>query len=450
MDDRNAWVNPSLNRRQLLNQSMKWGVGIAGTTTLAGLLAACGAGPSSTPSASSGIVPATLSFPSWMFSEVDTNRYYSDLAAAFHKKYPKLKVQLNSLSAGSYVEEIFTQISGGSVPDILPLFTTQMPQYIHLGLLKPLDSYLATAPFKDQLLPLQSVAVKNGKTYGVVLTASPQGLIVNEQLLAKAGVSVPTTLDELYTAADKIHRKTGAFGFGVAADASDMLLAYVVCQQWVLGNGSNFSKPNGTITADAPATVEGFVQMMRFVNAPFAPKGLSYYQLRTLLAQGKLAMLIDGPWDLGQVKAQNAALYPAIRMTPSPTPTHAAITGGAFYSILNKEAHPQDVWDFIAFATSTEWQQRWMDVEIQTPAIQLKPSSSFLHANPGYAMVPEIAKKYATGFGYFPPGYELNATQFQTRVINHVAAIWAGTQSPKAAMSACQKDLESWASSLHA
>jgi ABC-type glycerol-3-phosphate transport system substrate-binding protein len=357
-------------------------------------------------------------------------------------------VDLVQLPAGQYVEKIFTEIQSGQVPDILPLFTTQMPQYMHLNLLEPLDPWLDRAPFKNKLVLLQKFAQRDGKNYGVPLTASPQGLLYNQLLLEKAKVDVPKTLDELYGAADKIYKATGVFGFGVHTDTSTMLLAYVSCMQWVLGNGGDFSRTDGAITCNAPKTVEGFQQMMRFVTAPFAPKGLGWYQLRTMFAEGKLAMLFDGPWDLGQVKAVNPTLYPHIGMTPCPTPTHAAITGGAFYTILKKEANKQAVWDYIALATSDDWQQRWIEVEVQVPGTTLAPTAAFLRTNPGYRFVTEMAAKYATGFGYLPPGYERVATTLQTKVIDHVGDIWSGAKPPKAAMDECQKELEAWSKTL--
>jgi ABC-type glycerol-3-phosphate transport system substrate-binding protein len=325
-----------------------------------------------------------------------------------------------------------------------------MPQYIHLDLLEPLDPWLDKAPFKSKLLPLQKFAQKGGKNYGVVLTASPQGLLYNSQLLNRAGVDVPKTLNELYSAADQVYKKTGVFGFGVHVDPSTMLLAFVSCMQWVLGHGSNFSKADGTITCNAPGTVEGFTQMMRFANAAFAPKGLGWYQLRSMFASGKLAMLLDGPWDLGQTKTANPALYPHISMAAAPTPTHAAITGGAFFTMLRKEPNKQAVWDFIAFATSDQWQRRWMEEQVQVPGIKIEPDPGFLKTNPGFRYVTDIAAKYATGFGYLPPGYELVATTFQTKVIAHVADIWSGTKPPRAAMDECQAELEAWARTVPA
>ena len=437
-----------LNRRAFLRRAAMAGLGAAaagamGSTRPAAVAASPGL-------RAQGGKPLTLGFPSWMFSEPSTGRYYRELAEAYTAAHPDQRIDLIALPPGQYVEKVFTEISGGHVPDILPLFTTQMPQYIHLDLLEPLDPWLNKASFKNKLLPLQKFAQKEAKNYGVVLTASPQGLLYNHELLSRAGVDVPVTLDDLYRAADKIYQKTGVFGYGVHTDPSTMLLAYVSCMQWVLGHGSNFSKPDGTVTCNAAGTIEGFTQMMRFVNASFTPKGLGWYQLRTMFASGKVAMLLDGPWDLGQVKVTNPTLYPHISMTAAPTPTHAAITGGAFFTMLKKEANKQAVWDFIAFATSDQWQRRWMETLVQVPGINLAPDAAFLKTNPGFRYVTEIAAKYATGFGYLPPGYELVATTFQTKVIDHVADIWSGAKSPRVAMDECQRELEAWAKTIPA
>jgi multiple sugar transport system substrate-binding protein len=434
-----AWVHASMSRRSLLRRTAAAGLGLAALRGAAGFL---------DPMAASAAATLTLSYPSWMFSEPSTGKYFRDMSAAYSQAHPSAQVDLIQLPAGQYVEKIFTEVQSGQVPDILPLFTTQMPQYMHLDLLEPLDPWLDKAPFKNKLVLLQRFAQKNGKNYGVALTASPQGLLYNQALLEKAKVDIPKTLDDLYSAADKIYKATGVFGFGVHVDTSAMLLAYVSCMQWVLGNGSDFSKTDGSITCNAPKTVEGFQQMMRFVNAPFAPKGLGWYQLRTMFAEGKIAMLFDGPWDLGQVKTVSPSLYPLVGMAPCPTPTHAAITGGAFYTMLRKEANKQAVWDYIAFATSDEWQRRWVEVEVQVPGITIAPAPAFLRENPGYRYVTELAAKYATGFGYLPPGYELVATTLQTKVIDHVGDIWSGAKPPKVAMDECQKELEAWAKTL--
>lgn len=219
-----SWLNTRTSRRRLLRRTAAAGLGLMALRQAPRFL---------DPLAASAAAQLTLQYPSWMFSEPSTGKYFRDLGAAYTQAHPNARVDLIQLPAGQYVEKIFTEIQGGQVPDILPLFTTQMPQYMHLNLLEPLDPWLGKAPFKDKLVLLQRFAKKDGKNYGVPLTASPQGLLFNTLLLEKAKVDIPKTLDDLYSAADKIYKTTGVFGFGVHTDTSTMLLAYVSCMQWV-------------------------------------------------------------------------------------------------------------------------------------------------------------------------------------------------------------------------
>jgi len=168
-----GWLNGSMNRRTLLRRTAAAGLGLAALRGASGLL---------DPAAASA-ANLTLSYPSWMFSEPSTGKYFRDMSAAYSQAHPDVNIDLIQLPAGQYVEKIFTEVQGGQVPDILPLFTTQMPQYMQLDLLEPLDPYLDKSTFKSKLLPLQRFAQKGGKNYGIVLTASPQGLLIKDGTL---------------------------------------------------------------------------------------------------------------------------------------------------------------------------------------------------------------------------------------------------------------------------
>ncbi len=55
-------------------------------------------------------------------------------------------------------------MAGGGAPDLAAVFTNMMPQLIRLGLLEPLDDYLANADWADNMLPVKSVAQYEGKS----------------------------------------------------------------------------------------------------------------------------------------------------------------------------------------------------------------------------------------------------------------------------------------------
>ncbi len=69
------------------------------------------------------------------------------------------------IPAGQYEEKLFIDMAGGGAPDLAAVFTNMMPQLIRLGLLEPLDDYLANADWADNMLPVKSVAQYEGNLW---------------------------------------------------------------------------------------------------------------------------------------------------------------------------------------------------------------------------------------------------------------------------------------------
>ncbi len=284
----------------------------------------------------------TFKYPSWMWEEGDVGVWHKTRMAEFEAAHPGIKVQPTLIPSPSFENTIETQIAGGDVPDLLPVFTNMLAPLIDAGALAPLDDCIAHSSFKDRMLPSVSYARVNGKTYGVPLTMSPQSLLYNKKLLDQAGVGVPKTVDEMYAAAKAVKEKTGAWGYAFPNNVSSALFIYIQSMQWVIGFGSDWATPDRKITADAPKTVEAIGWVKRYLDEGLGPRGLDANQVRSLFAAGKVAFLFDGPWVMTQVQSSNPGLLPEIGFAVMPTPTHAAITGGAYYTIPAGSPHKAD------------------------------------------------------------------------------------------------------------
>lgn len=388
-------------------------------------------------------------YPSWMWEEGDVATWHKARLQEFEAKHPELKVEATLVPAGNFENVIDTQIAAGDVPDLLPVFTNMLPSLIDAGALEPLDACIAKSSFKDRMLPSVSFAQKDGKTYGVPLTMSPQSMIYNKKLLAKAGITAPpTTLDEFYADAKAIKEKTGAWGYAFPNNPPDALWNYIVSMQWVLGLGGDWAKADGTITADDPKTVEAITWIKRFLDEGLAPKGLDFNAERTLFAQGKVAFTFEGPWLMTQVQSDNPALYPDIGFAVMPTPTHAAVTGGAYYTIPAGATHADAACDYLNIINAEPAQRDWLQHLLQIPGTSVQPSAGFLKQQPWVATMAEVAAKYPGGLGYSPPGYGVHAAEFRQIVANHLAEIYSGQKSVKDGLAAAQAELTKWAANL--
>lgn len=419
-------------------RSVLQGMGLLGVGA-SGLLAGCG-------SDSSG---GQLTYPSWMWTDKGVNAYWRASVKAFEHRYKDIKVRTQSIAPNNYADQITTQIAGGHKPDILPVFTNDLFTLLENDLVEPLDDRLDKVKWTDNELPLANVSKVGGKQYGVVCTASPQALVVNKKLLKQAGISeVPTTVDELFAAAKKVKAKTGNWGFGFPMASSDVQNCYVSSMQWVLGYGSDWADKKARPTADSDKTRAAIEMMVKFVKSGVAPTGMKVTDIRTLFKDGKVAFMIDGPFLLSYVKTSNPSLYPHVDFRNSPTPTHAAITGGALWVMLKGNDHNDDAWKYIAMINEESWQRRWVEETSQLAGQRVTPSDKYLKSSPWMKNMIDIAAKYQTGFGYAPPTRKIAsyASEWQQEVIDDLIPIWSGDKPVAAGLKALQSKLEKWLS----
>jgi ABC-type glycerol-3-phosphate transport system substrate-binding protein len=389
----------------------------------------------------------TFKYPSWMWEEGGVGPWNKDRVAAFEAANPNIKVEATLIPNTSYEQTVTTQIAGGDVPDFMPVFTNMIAPMVDAGVLEPLDACIASSSFKDRILPSVSFAVIDGKTYGVPLTMSPQSLIYNKKLLDEVGVGIPTSVAEFVAAAKAVKEKTGQWGY-VFPNDSNALFNYIISMQWVIGLGSDWSKADGTITANDPINVEAVSLIKSFLDEQVSPKGLDANSVRTIFAEGKAAFMIDGPWVITQVANTNPDLLPEVGFDLVPTPTHAAITGGAFYVIPKDSAHKEDACKLLEVIYEPAAQQRYLEDLLQIPGTKVDPSAEFLASHPWAGKMAEIAAKYPGGIGYAPPGYAIQAPEFRQIVADHLARIYAGEVSVQQGLDEAQAALEDWAASL--
>jgi multiple sugar transport system substrate-binding protein len=408
--------------------------------SLVGLAVAAGLAAAS-PSA----LAYTFKYPSWMWEEGDVAVWHKARLAEFEAAHPGVKVEATLIPSSSFEQTINTQIAAGDAPDLLPVFTNMLAPLIDAGALAPLDDCIAKSSFRDRMLSSVSYARVDGKTYGVPLTMSPQSMLVNKALLAQAGVEVPKTVDEMYAVSKAVKEKTGQWGYAFPNNVSSVLFTYIQSMQWVIGLGSDWATPDRKITADAPKSVEAIGWVKRYLDEGLSPRGLDANAVRTLFASGKVAMLFDGPWVMTQVQSSNPALLKDVDFTLMPTPTHAAITGGAYYTIPAASTHKDDACAYLDLVNGEKVQREWLEGLLQIPGTTVQPSPDFLKTHAWVGTMAEIAAKYPSGLGYAPPGFAVQAPEFRQIVADHLAQIYSGRTTVETGLADTQKALELWA-----
>lgn len=387
--------------------------------------------------------PYSFSYPSWMWEEGDVGLWHHDRRAEFEEVFDHIEVDTTNYASSDFEQQILIQMSAGDSPDLLPVFTNMLPPLIEEGLLAPLDECLAGTGIEERLLPSVSVAQRDGTTYGVPLTMSPRGLLYNTELMERAGVTdVPETPEQLLEASRQVMAETGEFGYAFSSDPSEVLQTYIESMNWILGNGSDWSQEDGTITANDPANVEALETMMTFYDEGLTPVGLPVNDVRALFTEGKAAFLIEGPWVMTRVQSENPDLYPSIGFAPPPTATNAAVTGGAFWVIPEGSEHYDDACEFLKINLAEDAQRAWLEDLVQIPGMVVEPSEEFLDENPWVSVMIEVADLYPGGLGYAPSGHRVEAEAFRQTAVDSLAQIFAGNLTVAEALDEAQNNLE--------
>ncbi|OIV35519.1 sugar ABC transporter substrate-binding protein [Mangrovactinospora gilvigrisea] len=166
----------------------------AGALAALGPLAACGNNNGRGGSSSGG----GKSISQWyhQYGEKGTQQ----AAQKFAKAYKKADVSIQWV-AGDYGSKLSAGLLSSSGPDV---FEDQPNiQMVKAKQAVPLDDIVG--PVKGDYLPADIAShTIDGKIYGVRMIDDPQFFYYRKSLFAKAGVQVPTTLDELIAAAAKL------------------------------------------------------------------------------------------------------------------------------------------------------------------------------------------------------------------------------------------------------
>jgi arabinogalactan oligomer/maltooligosaccharide transport system substrate-binding protein len=280
---------------------------LAGTAALALVLAACGGddeNPSSESDSNENVDPESLSAElTWWDTSDPTNEgpAFKELIAKFNEEYPNVKINYQSVPFADAQNKFKTAAESGSgAPDILRAEVAWVPEFASLGYLYALDGTPLLEDNEFLETPLSS-NVYDGKTYGVPQVTDTLGLMYNKKLFEKAGISEPpTTWDEVTEAAQALKSKAGVDGIYINSGGYFLL-------PFMYGEGGDLVDVDAEeITVNSAENVAGIEIAQKLVQSGDAAKpdaNDSYGTMMTLFKEGKVGMIINGPWEVANISS---------------------------------------------------------------------------------------------------------------------------------------------------
>lgn len=340
--------------------------GLAGTAALALVLAACGGSTesdSTTDSNPSGETDASSleAELTWWDTSDPTNEgpTYEALIEKFNEEYPNITINYESVPFGDAQNKFKTAAEAGSgAPDIMRAEVAWVPEFAAAGHLYALDG---TALLEDNNFletPLSS-NVYDGKTYGVPQVTDTLGLMYNKELFEKAGIDeAPTTWEEVGEAAEALKTKAKVDGLYINNGGYFLL-------PFIYGEGGDLLDTEAeTIEVGSPESVAGIKTAQDLVKSGAAVKpdaNDSYGTMMTLFKEGKVGMIINGPWETAAISDDpNFGGFENLGVAPVPSGSAGAgaPVGGHNYVIYSgmDEAKADAAIAFVNFMASAESQ----------------------------------------------------------------------------------------------
>ncbi|KAF1042222.1 MAG: Trehalose-binding lipoprotein LpqY [Herbaspirillum frisingense] len=235
-------------------------------------------------------------------------------------------------------------------------------EFASAGWIVPLQKYFPKDADYDDFLPgRRAVASYKGVAYFAPLIGGSDFLFYRRDLLEKAGIAVPRTLDELVAGIKKLNAPPSMYGWVARGQRGSGMNVW----RWapfMLAQGASWTDKNQQPAFNSPAAVKAtqlYAELFKY-----APPGAATYDWSNALEafrSGKVAFMIESTpfadWmeDPGKSSVADKVGY---ARPPSPLPSAAYGHGLAISSVGAKdECTRQAAGKFIAFATGKEQEQ---------------------------------------------------------------------------------------------
>lgn len=223
--------------------------------------------------------------------------------AEFQKRNPGITIQKQQVPFDQLNAQVQSRLGSRDASiDVYGADEPRIPAFVHRNFLADLTALL---PELKKVADPQSVEATSvdGKLWALPLWTSTQLLYYNKALLTKAGVPLPAadpaqrlTWETLIDQARKARAAGAKWGFSF-----DQVDRYYELQPLYESAGAGPGLTGDGMMTPA-ITTQPWIDTTEWYRSIYAdgtaPRGVAYEQIPTLFANGQIAFLVGGPWNL--------------------------------------------------------------------------------------------------------------------------------------------------------
>lgn len=281
-------------------------------------------------------------------------------------------------------------VAGGTPPDVIWFDRFAVAEWAARGAFTPLDGFIAkdlaegreyTPSASRFYASCWDEACYKGQAYGIPVSVDDRALLYNKDLLRQAGLAEqtgepvpPRTWEELSDYAVKLSKWNDEGELVRVGFAPQFGNSWLYMYGWM--NGGKFMSGDGrTCTLNDPRIVDALQYMVDVYDRLGGYDKVTAFQAGFQggeldpFIQGKVAMKIDGSWQMPFLAAYGKNVDFGVAPPPMPAAELAAgkppITwnGGWAYAIPATARNKEAAWEFIRFMTSDRAYRIWFESE---------------------------------------------------------------------------------------
>ncbi len=358
--------------------------------------------------------------------------------ADFMSKNPNIKVKAEWRPGAEYWTKLQTEFAAGVAPDIT---VNQMDWVIPgaaRGMFLDLKPYIERDGF-DMSQYFYNMSLEwewQGGLYGGLLYAGGQTLMINKDLLAKAGLEFPTedwTWDDLLAYA-KAMTNPDENQWGLMGANSNP--PYWLCSFIHGAGGSVLNDAYNKCTLTEPAAVEAvqWVADLMFKHKVH-PSAVTEFGGEDPFLTGKVGMAFRGTWYESQVRDAGLFDWDFAPMPKHPVTGKKSVQMGSnTWSIISNTQHREEAWQLVKFLMGPEGQTWFMKYGI--PGIRsVVESEAFKKLHEPQNILVVVNDFACCGHDYYPTA---DCGEWWNVCNQEMSPIWSGELSvPEALANAC-------------
>jgi len=327
----------------------------------------------------------------------------NNLIEMYEKENPHIEIVAQYIPSGDpLIQKLVTAIQSNTAPDISWIHSDFLHKLVDADAIYKMEHFIngedgLSEEEMNDIFPQSLQSAKWRDTlYAMPMEATTLALIYNKDKFKEAGLDPnkpPQNWDELYDYAIKLTKgkngdgKTDQYGFYVPAfPASGPLSVWMVLQWtpflWQAG-GEEINKDQTKVLFNSEAGVKALLLWKKLFDEQKFTNFTLTHDLGFI--SGTIAMIMDGPWDLPELREINNFEW-GVTCLPAGPVKQVTYLAGEHLAIFKQSKNPDEAWKFVKWIISPEVQAKFSQesgyLPIRKSVLEMKEYKKFLETDP--------------------------------------------------------------------